>query len=355
MIATPTREQINSAYSRYGIHLDRLRPSGECDVPCPFHDDRKASMSINAISGLWNCHADAGCGGGSVFDFVMRKDGCDFAAAKAIVCPKASKVGRKVAVYNYCDEDVTLAYQNVRYEPKQFRLRRPDPVNRKRWIWDLQGVKRVPYGLPELRQHALDNRPDNPVFITEGEKDADRVRSVGLTATTSIGGHGQRAQWKQPGFTDPFKGLHVVISRDNDAAGLEFANCVAAALVGVAASIKLMTLTGAKVKDAHDWFTAGGTKEGFLELSNQAELWRPCTEPNVAPRTVELPKIQRTEMGNATRFLNRHGKDVLHCAKIGWLVWDGKRWKSDSDKDVIEKMKDTVLAIAEETPRAARR
>ncbi len=248
-----------------------------------------------------------------------------------------------------------MLYQNVRYEPKTFRARRPDPARAGEWIWNLQEVKRVPYRLPELRNHAIDNRPDNPIFINEGEKDVDSVRGVGLAATTTIGGHGQRAQWNQPGFTDPFKGLHVVLIPDNDTAGLEFANCVATALLGVAATIKVLKLTGANVKDAHDWLSAGGTREILLELANQAEWWQQRTEANATEESLEPHKIPRTELGNAERFLNRHGADVRHCSKSGWYVWDGKRWKGDSEKDVVEKMKDTVLSIEEEAVLLAQR
>ncbi len=84
-MATPTSGQIYAAYARYGIHLDRPNSRGECTVRCPFHGDRKASMSVNSINGLWNCHASEGCGGGNVFRFVMRLEGCDFSTAKAIV------------------------------------------------------------------------------------------------------------------------------------------------------------------------------------------------------------------------------------------------------------------------------
>ena len=53
---------------------------------CPFHGDKNASLQIYANNGRhngWHCF---GCGrGGSVIDFVMEHDGCDFiTAVKAI-------------------------------------------------------------------------------------------------------------------------------------------------------------------------------------------------------------------------------------------------------------------------------
>ena len=46
---------------------------------CPFHGDRDASLKVYPGSGGWHCF---GCGkGGSVVDFVMEHEGCDFRTA----------------------------------------------------------------------------------------------------------------------------------------------------------------------------------------------------------------------------------------------------------------------------------
>lgn len=45
-------------------HLEGVKgpgSTGNYDARCPFHDDRHASFSIHATSGLWECHG-AGCG-----------------------------------------------------------------------------------------------------------------------------------------------------------------------------------------------------------------------------------------------------------------------------------------------------
>src|SRR5436189_130430 len=54
-----------------------------------------------------------------------------------------------VATYDYTDERGTLLYQNVRYEPKDFRMRRPDGTG---WTWNVKGVRRVLYRLPDLAE-----------------------------------------------------------------------------------------------------------------------------------------------------------------------------------------------------------
>ena len=46
---------------------------------CPFHDDQHTSFSVNPEGNYWHCFA--GCGGGSIIDFWMKKQGCDFKQA----------------------------------------------------------------------------------------------------------------------------------------------------------------------------------------------------------------------------------------------------------------------------------
>ena len=46
---------------------------------CPFHDDQRHSFSVNADKNYWNCFA--GCGGGSIIDFWMKYQDCDFTTA----------------------------------------------------------------------------------------------------------------------------------------------------------------------------------------------------------------------------------------------------------------------------------
>lgn len=46
---------------------------------CPFHDDNHASFSVNREQNYWHCFA--GCGGGSVIDFWMKRQGIGFADA----------------------------------------------------------------------------------------------------------------------------------------------------------------------------------------------------------------------------------------------------------------------------------
>ncbi len=40
------------------------------------------------------------------------------------------------------------------------------------------------------------------------------------------------------------------------------------------------------------------------------------------------PKVERnSDMGNAQRFVHRFRYELLHCQELGWLAWDGKRFR----------------------------
>ncbi len=67
--------------------------------------------------------------------------------------------------------------------------------------------------------------------------------------------------------------------------------------------------------------------------------------------------IQRSDAGNARRLLEAHGLDICyHADRNEWLIWDGKRWASDSKgrkmagkmKAVLQELRNESLAIIEE-------
>jgi hypothetical protein len=174
--------------------------------------------------------------------------------------PSKSPAGRKiVATYDYNDTDGKLVFQVVRYDPKDFLQRRPDGHNG--WIWNLKGIFRVPYRLPEILAH-----PDSPIFIVEGEKDAMRVSSLDLNpCATTIAGQ----KWTAD-IAAAFKGRDVYILADNDEAGREAALNAAQALRGHAASIRIVDLPDLPDKgDVSDWLDADPVR-------NSADLVSEC-------------------------------------------------------------------------------
>ena len=148
--------------------------------------------------------------GGGVLDLVMSVRGGDRRAAldwleRTFRLDKpqpADRPAREVARYPYLDETGALLFEVVRLEPKTFRQRRPD--GRGGFDWSVKGVRQVPYRLPELMKGLNDGKT---VFIAEGEKDVDRLCSLGVTATCNAGGAGK---WKAD-FATLFRHANVVL------------------------------------------------------------------------------------------------------------------------------------------------
>jgi hypothetical protein len=246
----------------------------------------RGSLAIDIAKGTFFDH-ERNAGGG-LLDLVAREQRTDKAgaldwlrAAGFLEDRRAEKPERRIAAtYDYVDGNGELQFQVVRFQPKDFRQRRPDGNGG--WIWKLDGIAPLPYRLAEL----LAAPAPTPVFVVEGEKDADSLRDRLLVATTSPGGAG-----KFPAtFAGYFAGRHVIILPDNDPAGERHAQDVAAKLQGQAASIRILRLPGLPEKgDASDWLAAGGTAEELQRLAAEAPEWRPEPEPEPHTTPADAP------------------------------------------------------------------
>jgi hypothetical protein len=142
-------------------------------------------------------------------------------------------------------------------------------------VWQLGKPKgpKIPYRLPELV--AAD--ADATVYITEGEKDAKRLASLGLIATTNSEG---ADKWT-PELNQWFRSRNVVILPDNDLPGLKHVEKVATNLHGVAKSVRVLELVKAwpacpAKGDISDWLAAGGTAAALAALVETLPEWMPA-------------------------------------------------------------------------------
>lgn len=209
---------------------------------------------------MWTCHSTCGRGG-SVYHFEMELSGKDFKAALAEVqyiigrrLGATPQLERIIATYDYVDEAGNLLYQVVRYEPKSFRQRRPDGQGA--WIWK-KCQRQVLYRLREVMDAPI-------VFVVEGEKDVETLRSHGFVATTNAGG--AKAPWL-PAYTEMLRGREVILIPDDDAVGKKRVLNIARALVGQAAKVIILELEEAK--DITIWFESGHSE---LKLIMQVEV-----------------------------------------------------------------------------------
>ena len=239
--------------------LDRLEGvcsngPGKWQALCPAHADRNPSLSIDETeTGDLLLLCRAGC---PTTDVVAR---VGLTMSELFAEHASGNRGREIAAtYDYVDEDGTLLFQAVRFEPKEFRQRRP---NGDGWTWKLGDVRRVLYRLPAVLEAV---RAGETVYLVEGEKDADALVRAGVTATCSPMGAGK---WRGE-YAASLAGASVVVVADKDEPGRQHAEQIATSLHGKAASVEIVE--AAHGKDAYDHLGAGKTIDEFVELSGRA-------------------------------------------------------------------------------------
>ena len=269
---------------------------------CPAHEDSRASLSVKeAGDGKLLVHCHAGCEPEAI---------CAALGVKLadLFNGKPHRNGGKrtpVACYDYTSESGQLLFQVCRFEPKDFRQRRPDATQPSGWTWKTAGVRRVLYRLPETLTGV---QRGEVIHLAEGEKDVAALVQAGFAATCNPGGGGK---WR-PEYTATLKGAAVVIVADKDKTGRDHAADVAAKLQGVAASVKVIELPdtgGEPVKDAADFFAAGGTAADFKAICANAREWTPEAQPPPADTVAASADIRgfivRTLLSKDAAFQQR--------------------------------------------------
>lgn len=248
----PTAKELTEALNGAWNAIKR-----EGKARCPAHDDQSPSLDIEIGEGgkvLFVCRA--GCDQDSVIAALRRRRLWPDAPP-----PRSKSGGGKmniVAVYSYQREDGTEHFQVCRMQPKDFRQR-----HRENGKWEWRGPymdRHLVYRLPEVAEAIAMGQP---IFNVEGEKDADNLAKLGITATCNAGGAGK---WR-PEHAAYLKDADVIVLPDNDPAGRDHVRVVRETLSGVAKRVRVLELPGLPAKgDVSDWLAAGGTAEALWHL-----------------------------------------------------------------------------------------
>jgi hypothetical protein len=218
------------------------------------------------------------------------------------------------AEYIYEDQDGNNYLRVERTEAKQFPQ---SHWENDEWIYGAPKGPKIPYLLPQL----LAAPAEKPVFICEGEKDADSVYclryssepddTARLISTSASGGAGK---WTKD-LNHWFAGKQTVyILEDNDDPGRAHAQMVARNLTGVVGEIRIVSLPGLDEHgDVSNWIEAREA-EGLKPDQARAELLRLCA---AAPLYKEKEPKQR----NGKTFSLVCAKDIIIKPK-DWL-WEG--------------------------------
>jgi RecA-family ATPase len=304
--------------------LQNIRKNGTgYTAKCPAHKDEKNSLSLSEKSDkiILNCFAH--CTVNEICTaldikikdlfFESNQQNKQIGEKHTYKSNAAKKI---VAVYPYTDERGELLYENVRFEPKDFRQRHYDENGKE--VWSLNGARRVPYRLPELIE-AVKNGAD--VWLCEGEKDADNLRSLGLTASSF-------KNWKSE-FNQYLKTAHVCLIQDHDKAGLKQATDALKLLSENVASLKMLDLFQNELlpekhgKDFTYWFENekqnGLSNDEITErlciFADNADAW----QLNEQEFTETIQEIESTEKLSKLSPLRTVKLSEVNAEEIIWL------------------------------------
>ncbi len=270
-----------------------------------------------------------------------------FETASDAVASLERTLGKQSFQWVYFDAQADPVGSIVRWdrpEGKEIRPVHRGPDGR----WRIGGMPepRPLYELPTLLA-----RPDETVYVAEGEKAACAAGWLGLLGTTSPHGSGSaaKADWR------PLAGRDVVILPDHDEAGRRYAQTVADILgrLDPPACVRIVELPGLAPRgDLFDWINAGESpderKRTLAELvrsvpvnatrygvtTNSVETKTPilvCFE-DVVPAPVRWLWPERIAMGRLTLLVGRpgEGKSFL-TTDLAARVSTGAPWPDGSE------------------------
>lgn len=240
------------------------------NVICPCHRDDKPSLSISEGNDriLIHCQTN-GCNHKDILAAVGLKESDLFYNEKVKpektwrdkLLSERQYQGRSIeAVYDYIDAKGKYLYSKIRFTGKVIRYFTIDYKNDTYKTGKPEGVSTL-YNLPATSKAI---KKGFPVYITEGEKDANTLKNLGLTATTA----GSVSDWKKS-YASYFIGAKVIILPDNDAPGLELKDKITKDLRPFAHSVKSVITSKADKGDVTDYINEGHTKEELQALINE--------------------------------------------------------------------------------------
>ena len=257
--------------------IELAKSGKESMVICPAHADQQASLHVtrgDTHPVIMTCHAQ--CTVADILaaaelepSIIMAERTNDETETQVWTPVKDKRSGKYLTatnVYPYHSEDGSLLYEVVRVKlpdgGKTFRQRQPDQSEKFGWKWNMDGARRVLYRLPEVLKAKTEGRM---IYLVEGEKDVETLRSMGECATTSPMGAGK---WISE-YTTMLQGANVTIIADADATGRAHARTVRELLMKAGCNVTLCE--SAEGKDVTDHVASGHALADLVETMPEQE------------------------------------------------------------------------------------
>ena len=342
----------NEVYENNLRHFKiKKRYGDKSQCQCPAHDDKHASLTITKgrKCTLFYCHA------GCTVDEVLNAAGLEKKDTFYDVEPRSpnwkayveAREKRKIeTIYNYVSIDGSYAFTKIRLEGKKIIYGK---LQNDRFTYGLghdvgrKSYKAIYGSLQAINKAIAENRP---IFIPEGEKDADTLIKQGYTAFA----YGGVNDW-QSDFATLVQGADVYILADNDEAGKRVAETIQNDIKTVAKSSKIIVpMPDIPKADITDYFSAGHSKQEFEKMLQQEqstvkETVRECTAVHSTP--IEPQKWQDSRLEQVLKDLHAEryetsdkgfgrlfadvfkDKHRYNPSRKDFMRYDGKRWIDD--------------------------
>jgi putative DNA primase/helicase len=300
---------------RIANELGGARKTGNgWDCHCPCHDDKRASLSLGIGDHgvlIWKCQA--GCSQDDVMEAIRSRG--------LLPQTKGGHRGkRQEKVWRIWTVDGKNIFEHVRVDG--------DGDGDKKVFWR-PTLKSKCLTLKDLELYGAKRLNDDvkAVVLCEGEKATDAAVKLGLESVGTVCG---ASSIPSDDALAVLKGRHVTLWPDNDDTGRGHMAQIAKRLKDLGIEHRTVEWPDAPPKgDAADFATQGGTLEQFRALPEAAPL---ATRRKQSKRTSHRAAItvrELTDLGNAERLVDEHGKDLRYVNEWGWMWWDNRRWKHD--------------------------
>ncbi|MDB2613790.1 AAA family ATPase [Chlamydiales bacterium] len=304
---------------------------------CPAHDDNHPSLSVReALDGkiLLKCYA--GCSPNDICTSISTQVSDLFTKSDSLF-QKEERIE-----YIYTAEDGTPLYKKIRTAEKNFFILSYSESGH--WEKGLKVDQRVLYQLPEV----ISARDKGEwIFIVEGEKDADKLRSAGLVATTPIEGAGSNLR---ADYAIQLEGTEVVLLYDEDKAGYKRRDQWLNLLNKKTVKVRVVKLPGLQFQeksgeDVSDWLNKEHTTKDLIALAKQTHPHNFSKNTSKGLLAVDLEEFLSKEISEREMILSpiipSQGLSLLYSKRgigktflslaIGYAVAAGiplLRWQS---------------------------